>query len=217
MKAASEVGPVQVGLGLRAVRGGGVVVGVAADGAEPRVVLSTFVATAAQGDRLGFEPYHVAREMDPDPQGGATAEAKAAVAEGRQRQRRLAAQGLSDIVRQLREAGSELAVAALLVNRAGWVTDLLSYSLEWREHAPVAEGLAVRDALRHALSGLDVEVAEVDETSLPELASEALDLTPAGLDARLKALGATAGRPWRREQKLACLSAWVELVARHRA
>jgi hypothetical protein len=128
----------------------------------------------------------------------------------------LAAEGLSGIVRRLRAAGSEPAVAALLVNRAGWVSDLLSYSLAWAEHAPVAEGLAVREALRHALGGLNVEVAEVDETSLPALASEALDLAPAELDARLKALGATAGRPWRREQKLACLSAWVELVARRR-
>jgi hypothetical protein len=56
----------------------------------------------------------------------------------------------------------------------------------------------------------------VDEKSLHELASKELRLGPADLDARLKALGATIGRPWRREQKLACLSAWVTIAALHR-
>jgi hypothetical protein len=121
---------------------------------------------------------------------------------------------LDDIVRQLHEAGCEPVVAALLVNRAGWITDLLEYSLSWPEHVPVAEGLAVRDALRSAFARQRLEVAEVDEKSLHELAAKELRLGLADLDARLKALGATVGRPWRKEQKLACLSAWVTLVAR---
>jgi orotate phosphoribosyltransferase-like protein len=120
---------VPVGLGFRALKGGSVVVGVAADG-EPRVVLSSFLATAAEGDRLSLEPYHVAAEMERGPQGGASAEAEAAVAEGRKRQDKLAAAGLKDIVRELRKEGGEPVVAALLVNRAGWITDLLSYSLD---------------------------------------------------------------------------------------
>jgi hypothetical protein len=36
-----------VGLGLRALKGGAVVVGVAVESGEPRVVLSTFLATCA--------------------------------------------------------------------------------------------------------------------------------------------------------------------------
>jgi hypothetical protein len=216
MSAAVESALAPVVLGFRALKGGGVAVGVAANGLEPRVVLSTFLATAAAGDRLSLEPYRVAAEMERSPQGGASAEAKAAVAEGRKRQRRLAAKGLADIVRKLQEAGCTPVVAALLVNRAGWITDLLEYSLSWPEHVPVAEGLAVRDSLRLALGRLRVEVAEVDEKSLHELASKELRLGPADLDARLKALGATIGRPWRREQKLACLSAWVTIAALHR-
>jgi hypothetical protein len=113
----------------------------------------------------------------------------------------------------LREESKEPAVAALLVNRAGWVTDLLSYSLAFPDHPPVAEGLAVRDALRFAFGRVGVEVAEMDEKSLPDLASEVLGLTPAAIDVRLKTLGAAAGRPWRKEQKLACLAAWVAMKA----
>ena len=102
---------------------------------------------------------------------------------------------------------------ALLVNRAGWVTDLLSYSLAWPEHAPVAEGLAVRDAFRSAIARLGLKQVEVDETSLNEVASETLRQSQDAIGARLKAMGAEAGRPWRKEQKLACLAAWT-LAAR---
>src|ERR1700737_4462219 len=118
-----------IGLGFRALKGGSVVVGVAVDGREPRLVLSTFLATAAEGDRLSLEPYHVAAEMERGPHGAVPAEASAAVAEGRKRQGQLAAKGLDDIVRKLHEARCEPVVAALLVNRAGWIPDLLEYSL----------------------------------------------------------------------------------------
>jgi hypothetical protein len=201
---------VPIGLGFRALKGGGVVVGVAADGPEPRVVLSTFLATAAEGDRFSLEPYRVAAEMGR----GDPAAAAAAVAEGRKRQGELAAKGLDNLVRKLQEAGCEPAVAALLVNRAGWITDLLEYSLAWPEHVPVAEGLAVRDALRFAIRSVGVDVTELDEKSLRDLASKDLGMSPGDLDASLKALGAAVGPPWRKEQKLACLAAWVAVAAR---
>lgn len=202
-----------IGLGFRAGKGGSVVVGVAADGREPRVVLSTFLATAAEEDRLSLEPYRVAAEMERGPHGGASAEAAAAVAEGRKRQGELAAKGLEDIVRKLQDAGCAPVVAALLVNRAGWITDLLAHGLSAPEHVPIVEGLAVRDALRVALGGSGIQVAEVDEKSLREVASKDLRMSLPDIDVRLKALGATVGRPWRKEQKLACLSAWVAVAA----
>src|SRR5262245_21102709 len=205
---------IPIGLGFRALKGGGVVVGVAANGSEPRVVLSTFLATAAEGDRLALEPYRVAAEMEQVPHGGVPAEAAAAVAEGRKRQGEMAAKGLDNIFRRLQEAGHEPAVAALLVNRAGWITDLLEYSLSWPEHVPVAEGLAVRDALRFAIGRVGIDIAELDEKSLPDLASKDLGMSPAGLYASLKALAAAAGLPWRQEHKLACLASCVAAAAR---
>lgn len=205
---------VQVGLGFRALKGGSVVVGVATDGSEPRVIVSSFLATAAEGDRLSLEPYHVATGMMRGPDGGASAEAKAMVAEARELQDALAVAGLADIVGSLRREGSEPVIAALLINRAGWITDLLDYSLAFADHAPVAEGLAVRDALRVAFSQAGIDTLEIDEKSLPARASKQLGLGADEIDARLKALGATAGKPWRKEQKLACLAAWVAVAAR---
>ena len=51
---------------------------------------------------------------------------------------------------------------ALLVNRAGWITDLLQYSLFDPGHPPVAEGLAVRDALRESIQVEGVPFVVVD-------------------------------------------------------
>lgn len=208
----SGADPTPVALGLRAIRGGGVAVAVALEGGAPQLVLSTLLATAAEGDRLSFEPYHVAAEMAGGPTHEVPPKIAAAVAEGRRRQAVFAAEGLAAITERLRAARYRPALAALLVNRAGWVTDLLAYSLAMADHPPVAEGLAVRDALRSALSDGGVPVTEMDEKTLADTASAVLDLTPASLDARLKALGQAAGKPWRKEQKLACLAAWLALA-----
>jgi len=172
---------------LRAQKGGAVMaaLSLAADG--PRLLLSSFLPTAAEGDRLAFEPYAAASEMP-------LAEAAAAVAEGRKRQDEMAAQGLRAVLSQLEE---KPVAAALLLNRAGWITDLLSYSREWAEHIPVAEGLAVREALRFAVRQCGLKLVELDEKSLPDPAEH------------LKTLGKVAVKPWRKEQKLACLAALI--------
>lgn len=182
-----------VALGFRAVRGGGVAVAILCGEDEPRVVLSTFLATAAEGDRLAFEPYHVACELA----GRSKKEAEAAIAEGRARQDRMAADGLRAIIERLQADGYQPVLAVLLINRAGWITDLLEHSLGAPEHPPVAEGLAVREALRFAFIRCGLAATELDEKSLPAIGDS------------INALGRSAGKPWRKEQKLACLAAWV--------
>ncbi len=191
------------------MRGGAAAVAVALDDDVPRVVLSQFLATGDPGDRLSSEPYHVAAELVRG--GGDQAQAAAVVTDGRRRQDELALNSLRALLHALEEARCKPVIAGLLINRTGWITDVLEYSLAWQEHAPVAEGLAVRDALRSAAKALRIDVVELDEKSLPEVAAQALDSTVAAIDARLKALAAQAGRPWRKEQKLACLAAWFAI------
>lgn len=193
-----------IALGFRAMRGGSVVVAVAVEAGKPRLLLSRFLATAVEGDRLAREPYHVAVELARD--GG---DARAAVAEGRRRQDAMAAEGLKTLLGQLPGP----VTAALLVNRAGWMTDLLEYSLFAPEHPPVAEGLAVRDALRAAFAACRIESVELDEKSLPARAAETLALPEAAIEAALRGMGADAGKPWRKEQKLACIAAWVTAMS----
>ncbi len=191
-------------IGLRAQKGGAVCVVVAVEVSEPKVVLSTILATGAADDRLALAPYAIARERALT---GALDEAAAAVAEGRARQDLAASEGLRRIM-----ADTRAATAALLVNRAGWIGDLLSYSLEWAEHVPVAEGLAVRAALRAGCRACGLPLVELDEKTMVERAVERLGLSGDAIEAQLKAMGAGAGKPWRKEQKLAALAAWVALA-----
>jgi hypothetical protein len=202
-----------VSLGFRAQRGGAVVLGLAAADRGPHVVLNGFLATAAEGDRLAFEPYHLAYEMPRGADGRATAQAAAAVDEGRRRQAALAVENLGALIARLRADGFEPAVGALLVNRAGWMSDLLAHALSAPEHPPVIEGLAVREALRAAFARSALRTAELDEKSLPEKAPILLGLSAGETEAKLKDLGAAAGRPWRKEQKLAALAAWLVLAS----
>ena len=195
-------------LGLRACKGGAVAVGLRIEQGEPRLLVSTFLKTHEDGDRLSLEPYRVAAEMAASGR-GVTPDMAAVVAEGRRGQDAFAAEALRRLVDGFADIRRERVVAALLVNRAGWITDLLAYSLAFADHVPVAEGLAVRDALRAAFVRCGIEAVELDEKSLPDTAPAILDRPKAEIDATLKALGAEAGKPWRKEQKLACLAAWM--------
>jgi hypothetical protein len=189
-----------VTLGLRASRGGSIVVAVIREHqGTPRVVLSTFLPTAAADDRIALEPYHVAAEVVRSRSAGALAQAEGTVREGRARQDELAANGLRSIAAQLKDASWNPCGAALLVNRAGWVTDLLQYSFASKSHPPVAEGLAVRDALRFALRENEIDFVEVDEKAL--LADQRLAACKSNLDG-----------PWRKEHRLACLAAWTNFA-----
>ena len=199
--------PPATALGLRAHKGGAILVALTLDNRQPRLLLNTTLATHADGDRLTREPYHAARDLPRSPDGRAAAEAL--VAEARRRQDQLAHANLQSVLQRL---DPKPATAALLVNRAGWVTGLLDYSLEFPEHAAVAEPLAVREALRFALRQCGLASIELDEKSLPDGAAAILRSSPAEIDATLKSLGTAAGKPWRREQKLAALAAWVALA-----
>lgn len=197
-----------VALGFRAMRGGAVMVGVRLEEHVPCLVMSSFFPTADEDDRLAFEPYHVAAEDYRSCGESGLDRVAALVAEGRRRQVECAVRGLSDMLETLRGRGLVPVVAGLLVNRAGWVSDLLTYSLQWADHPPVAEGLAVRETLRSAFDIVGLRYEEVDETSLPDLVLRDLSLSSDDIDAHIRRLGREAGAPWRKEQKAACLAAW---------
>jgi hypothetical protein len=81
--------------------------------------LARFIAEIFSSYIGGFGAQTSARSMRKP---GSASVAAAAVAEGRRRQDQLAAKSLHAIVRALKEARCKPVVAALLVNRAGWIT-----------------------------------------------------------------------------------------------
>lgn len=197
----------RVGLGLRAQKGGAHIVAVALENGVPRGLISRWLDTAKAEDRASLEPYHLAAEMARGGDAAARSEAEAMVQAGRATQAALAQAGLSAVLNEIATGG--VATAGLLVNRAGWVTDLFEYSLAFADHPPVAEGLAVREALRTAFAGLGLASVELDEKTLAERASVVLGISDGAMTARLTELGQCLGKPWRKEQKAAALAAWM--------
>ena len=62
------------------------------------------------------------------------------------------------------------------------MTERLEHSLSAPAHPPVAEGLAVRVALRAAFAGARLDIVEMDEKSLRESAMLMLPLTSGQID-----------------------------------
>ena len=56
-------------------------------------------------------------------------------------------------------------------------------------------------------------MSRAPEVETKALFEHLLATRPSEIDARMKVLGASAGRPWRKEQKLACLAAWTRIHA----
>jgi hypothetical protein len=200
-------------LGFRAHMGWVAAVGVTLNAGAPRLVHSSIVKTAADGDRIAKEPYHVAAGWDglnrvpphPDP--------KAAIAEGRKAQARLATEAIADIVRALEAQKLKTVAGAVLATRA-WLGHDLAGILGSHAHVHVYEGEAVRDAVRAGLKANKITAQDVGEKSLYAVAAKALKQSEARLKTTLTALRGGASGPWRQDQKLAALAAWLLLAAR---
>jgi hypothetical protein len=78
-----------------------------------------------------------------------------------------------------------------------------------RAHA--YEARLFRTALVEAAAGLQLPTTVTRERDLPALIAATL---PSGATARVTALGREAGRPWRADEKLATLAAWLALARR---
>lgn len=196
-----------IALGLRAVRSGAIAAAVTIASGRPRLVAAVHVATAEPDDALAAAPYAAAASHPRLANGRASARATAAITEGRRRQGEAARANLAALLADLRARGHAPSGAALLVHRATWITDLTEYALMHPEHVPVADGLAVREALRAACANCGIAVAECDEKSLPTRAQVDLAIDATKLAAELGRIGLGA-KPWRKEHKLAALAAW---------
>jgi hypothetical protein len=74
-----------------------------------------------------------------------------------------------------------------------------------------AEGQLFRAAIRRASEALAIPVTEVGAKELEPRAAKALRLSDAGLAAHVAEIGSTAGRPWSKDHRQACLAAELAL------
>lgn len=159
------------------------------------------------GDRNLREPYHVAGGWQGLDRVPPPADPAAVVSRGRRRQVESATRVLSAYREQLAAAGMDWTRAVLLTGR-GRLGDDLSRILASHAQIHVAEGEAIREAVRCALGALGVELLERDEKRVPDRAAQAFGGRDP--DAELKASRPDPVSAWRREERLLAMAAWLD-------
>jgi hypothetical protein len=187
-------------IGLKARTGRAVLVALAGGADDPRLIERSQIRLLPDG---AFAPYHAAEGLEPEK---ARESVKRSIADAH----RLAESGMREAARRIAGAGHELSGCAVLVGTGmpDWSTDEI-LAVHVRMHK--AEGELFRDVLVAGARACALRLTTLPDKSALDDASRRLGLTRARLDARLAALGKSAGPPWGKDQKEAAAAALVAL------
>lgn len=188
-------------LGLRAHSGWATLVVLAGPPTAPAVVECGRVELADAAIPGSLQPYHAASGL---PVG----EAEAFVARCATAAREIGERALREAIGRARGKGHEVRTAGILLASARPPPPLTA-ALAFHPLMHAADGDLFRTALVHACEGCGTPILKVHERGLLERAGRDLGLPPEGLMRRATALGEPFGPPWRRDEKLATLVAWV--------
>ena len=184
-------------LGFRAHSGWAAMVALREPAAAPLVIQRRRVELAGS---LPRQPYHAATEMRLD-------EAAAFIQECRVAATANAARALGSAVADLKDKGLEIAGAVVLAASGRPIPDLAA-TLASHPMVHTAEGQLYRDALKNACELRGLPVTLVKEKELPAR----LGLPMPDVERRLREMGEAIGPPWRQDEKLSAMAAWLLLL-----
>jgi len=190
-------------IGLRVHSGWAALIALTGPLAAPEVVERRRVELVDQASPGGAQPYHAARALEPQA-------AERLLAQSRNASLRLARQALAATGEELRRRGQAAVACGLLQSSARPLPELAAVLAS---HALVhtAEGELFRDVLAAAGADLGLALIRVKEREVLERCGAALGLAAGDLHRRLDELGRALGPPWRQDEKLATLAAWLAL------
>ena len=193
----------RVALGLKARTGRAVLVAVAGDVREPRLVERAQMKLLPDG---AFAPYHAAAEL-PSADMRESVERDIATAHA------LAAEGVGKAAARLRRAGFLVCGCGVLIGPGmpRWSVEEI-VAVHVRMHQ--AEGKLFRDALVAGARACELAVTTLRERSALDDAATAIGASRERIDAQIASLGRAAGAPWGKDQKEAAAAA---LAALHRS
>ncbi|MBZ5726420.1 MAG: hypothetical protein LAP87_15645 [Acidobacteriia bacterium] len=181
-------------------------VAVAGQAHAPTVILRRRLELADPGVRGSVQPYHAAAEMSPG-EGSAFLERCAAASNA------LAERTVREAVAELGRQGYR-ALASCILLASGRPLPPLAAILAAHPLIHTAEGVFFREALHQASERCGLLVTAFRERDLPSQAAAALRIPADELLRRASALGKAAGPPWRQDEKLSALAAWLALASR---
>jgi hypothetical protein len=197
--------PARAAVGWRAHSGWASLIAVGGAPEAPQVVARQRVELADAAIHGAAQPFHAARGLE-------LAAAERLVGRCRDATLRLAGRALRETVDVLRRQGYEIAACGLLLSSA---RPLPPFAAVLASHALVhtAEGELFRAALAAAATAQGLPVVRVKERELLVRCTAELRLGEEVLRRRLADLGRTLGPPWRQDEKLATLVAWLALAS----
>jgi hypothetical protein len=194
----------QTALGFRAHSGWTVAVAVARPLQKPVVLERRRIVTADAAIPGSKQPYHAAEPL-------ALNEAESLIRKCGDSSARLAANAVSAFAADLAQQGRRVVGSAILFAAGRPLPDLAA-TLQSHALIHTAEGQFFREILVQASENCSLPVTRVREREVWDRAAAALSLSPAALQRLIAELGRSLGPPWRQDEKLASLAAWIALA-----
>ena len=148
-----------------------------------------------------FQPYHEVMEL---PWNEAQVKVKPYI----RAIEKVAAKALGDLIHELRSQG----LTVLGVGIVGSADRDLSKIGNFHIRAHAAEGILFRQVLEHAAENNKLPHRSFVEKTLMTQAAAELGWTTGKLGKSMSTLGRVAGPPWRAEQRVATISAWLSIT-----
>ena len=190
-------------LGFRSHSGWAALVVVAGAPGAPVAIERRRVQTADTAIRGSAQPYHAAKEMP-------LAEAVAFLDRCGAATQRMAEIAVREAVAELDVKGYAVAGACVLLG-SGRPASGLAATLRSHPMIHTAEGDFFRGALKAACESCGLPVLGVKEKEVVRQAAAALGLAADDLQLRVAGLGKSIGPPWRQDEKLCAIAAWLAL------
>ena len=172
---------------------------------DPHVVLRRRIELADPAIEGSKQPYHEAEGKKPR-------EAERIVTQCIESSRLLARAALRAVVDELRGRDHDVAGCGLLLASGRTLPEDVHMILASHALIHAAEGEMYRDVLRRASEHLSLRVTGVRERDVLARAAEATGRPASELQRRVAEMGRALGPPWRQDEKLATLAAWVVLA-----
>lgn len=192
-----------VALGFRVHSGWVALVALSGPAASPTVVRRHHLEIADSSIRGSLQPYHAAKQM-------AASDAAAFIEQCTCATDSLARSALQATVAGL--ASDRLTVSGCsLLTGAGRAAGSLESILASHAMIHSAEGELFRNSVKSACEACGLPLSCIRERDLFAKAESLLRLTPGELKRRILELGSAIGPPWRADEKLSALAAWLHL------
>jgi hypothetical protein len=192
-----------VALGFRAHSGWAVAVAVAGTPAKPVVLERRRIDIADAAIPGSKQPYHAAASLD-------AGKAETLIRRCRESSASLAA-GAIGVLAALLSEKHRLVGSGILFGSGRPLPELAAIL---RSHALIhtAEGEFFREVLSSASERCSLPVKRVQEREVWDRAAGVFRLESKTLQDRIDTLGRSLGPPWRQDEKLASLAAWIALA-----